>query len=441
MTDIAIDFARAGERLRALHGVNNGPASMMGIPSLTDYHRKLRLPSTRLHDVVFTNPGTVDLPCIFPRLDADPTDPANYRFGPTDEYLQAIVDVESPIVYRLGVSIDHSRGKHHTAVPADPEQWARICVGIVGHYNDGWADGFRHGIDHWEIWNEPDIGDTMWRGTPEQYYELYAATARAIKQHDPELKVGGPAWAGAKEAYFGPFLDFCRDSNVPLDFFSWHIYADTPAPLVKKAREIREGLDAHGFTEAETHLNEWHFFDGDWQRIRTDPFYARSIYERINGIAGAAFAAAALIELQSAPVDTANYYTGDAHRWGMFDRYGCPQKTYFAFAAFAELLDTPCGVATDVGNSSKAVAWAGVSESNDLATVLLSVPEGESTDFQLVLGNLPWPGETLVEVLCVDERRDLESTSSQALEIQNGTGTLCLTVAAPSVQLVRLQPR
>ena len=66
--------------------------------------------------------------------------------------------------------------------PEDAAKWARICANIVRHYNEGWADGFHYGITYWEIWNEPDNEESielnnMWKGTKEQYYDLYAATA------------------------------------------------------------------------------------------------------------------------------------------------------------------------------------------------------------------------------------------------------------------------
>jgi hypothetical protein len=82
--------------------------------------------------------------------------------------------------------------------PKDFDRWARVCVNIIRHYNEGWADGFRHNIRYWEIWNEPDLmpPSPMWTGTAEEYFRLYAVAAEAIKAHDSALKVGGRALAG-----------------------------------------------------------------------------------------------------------------------------------------------------------------------------------------------------------------------------------------------------
>ena len=48
--------------------------------------------------------------------------------------------------------------------------------------------------------------------------------------------------------------DFIREMNirnVPLDFFSWHIYCADPALLAKEAIEIRSLLDRNGYEKTE----------------------------------------------------------------------------------------------------------------------------------------------------------------------------------------------
>ncbi|RLF04204.1 MAG: hypothetical protein DRK00_07230 [Thermoprotei archaeon] len=47
---------------------------------------------------------------------------------------------------------------------------------------------------YWEVWNEPDM-DRFWSGSPEEYFNLYEAVARALKEAAPEHLVGGPAIA------------------------------------------------------------------------------------------------------------------------------------------------------------------------------------------------------------------------------------------------------
>ena len=41
-----------------------------------------------------------------------------------------------------------------------------------------------------QVWNEPGSSPTFWTGTEQDYYDLYNATATAIKRADPNLRVG-----------------------------------------------------------------------------------------------------------------------------------------------------------------------------------------------------------------------------------------------------------
>lgn len=73
---------------------------------------------------------------------------------------------------------------------------------------------------YFEVWNEPNI--PFWSGTRDEYFQLYASAAHAIKAVDPHLRVGGPATARVE--WVTPFLEYCRASGTPVDFLSTHIY-------------------------------------------------------------------------------------------------------------------------------------------------------------------------------------------------------------------------
>ncbi|MBS1454433.1 MAG: hypothetical protein HP002_13725, partial [Lentisphaeria bacterium] len=104
---------------------------------------------------------------------------------------------------------------------------------------------------------------------------------------------------------------------------------------------VRALLDAKGFTGTELHLNEWHYFNADWKKLRSDARYCREVHtgaDGINGIDAAAFAVSVLTRWQDTPLDLGNYYTATVMQgWGLFDNYGIPFKTYHALKAFGEL--------------------------------------------------------------------------------------------------------
>ena len=77
-----------------------------------------------------------------------------------------------------------------------------------------------------EVWNEPDLPYVFWNGSQKEYFRLYAVSARAIKDIDSQIQVGGPATSGSK--WVSAFLKYCRDNGVPVDFVTTHQYAGDP---------------------------------------------------------------------------------------------------------------------------------------------------------------------------------------------------------------------
>jgi hypothetical protein len=139
-TNVVVDFAKPAGRIRALHGVNNGPVSWGGAADLTNYHKEAGFPSARLHDCHYAGANVVDIHFIFPIFDADADDPRYYRFAETDAYLAAIVNNGEQITYRLGESIEcrsraYSNGGFYVHPPKDFAKWTKICINIIRHYN------------------------------------------------------------------------------------------------------------------------------------------------------------------------------------------------------------------------------------------------------------------------------------------------------------------
>lgn len=353
--------AATGTEVRPLHGVNNGPVTYGGLVDVTELYRAAAIPFVRLHDPNWPHAWEVDIHTIFPDFTRDPSDPASYDFDRTDDYLATVVATGARVVYRLGESIEHTPRKYFVHPPADPGVWAEVCLGIIRHYNEGWADGFEYGIEHWEIWNEPDNPDSgvMWSGTDDEYFELYAVSARAIKGAFPQLKVGGPACTMINEPHTREFLRRCRDEALPLDFFSWHTYADGVGSIVDNAAVVEGWLDEYGFGDVEVHLNEWnHMAAVD---LAGDPVETRRyLFERLKGAPGASFAAGVLCALQDSRVAIANYYDGQPRGWycGLFDDYGAPLPTYRVFEEFSRLAGLPRAGAAFQGDTRGLYALA-----------------------------------------------------------------------------------
>ena len=108
----------------------------------------------------------------------------------------------------------------------------------------------RYGVEEirtwfFEVWNEPDLPGAFFNGTREEYFHLYALTARAIKAVDAGIPVGGPATSNSK--WVKSFLAFCRQNDVPVDFVTTHQYAGDPLG----------GVEDQGDMEAENPGGDW----------------------------------------------------------------------------------------------------------------------------------------------------------------------------------------
>jgi len=344
---ITVDFDKITGKIKPLHGLDNGPVCYGGLVDVTEYYKEINTPYIRLHDTNWPHPREVDIFTIFPDFDKDENDPASYDFRTTDDYLASCLATGAEIIYRLGVSIEHMPRKFHLDPPKDFAKWARICAGIIRHYNKGWANGFEHGIKYWEIWNEPDIirdDSPMWSGTAEQYFELYDVSAGILKKEFPEIMIGGPVCTGGDKEFVRNFLAHIKESKAPFDFFSWHTYATHPDDIVKNADIFDAMLNEFGFENVESQCNEYNLWIktpeglGDIFHKAKDPRGAEMYTTAIKDERGCSFTAGALIALQDKRMDILTYYDGaPTSAWSCFNPYGVPQKSYDAFKAFNKL--------------------------------------------------------------------------------------------------------
>ena len=445
---VSVDFSVPIGAIRPLNGINKGPLAPGGMVDVIKEQKALGIPFTRLHDCGWPNPYVVDHHAVFPNPDADPALPESYDFRLTDEYIAAVRQTGAEPIYRLGESIEHTSIKRYAHPPVDPEKWAAVCIGIVRHYNEGWANGFHHNIRYWEIWNEPENRPAMWSGTDDDYFRLYRITALAVKKRFPDVRIGGPA-VGASGSFvngeFHPtefvtkFLAMCRKDNVPLNFFSWHCYTSNPLELVERSRAVRRLLDSVGFTDTENHLNEWNYLPGNsWKPIgaSASPMARQEFYREMAGASGAAFMVTALLELQDVPVDVCNYFHGELGGFGIFTEHGVPLKAYQALSAFKGLMDTPRRVEVSGGVAGKLALAAGLNADGHEASILVSNFGDERSEFVVKWKDFEWTGGVKAEIHLIDGSNEFSTATTQTLESQS----LHLTLKSPAVALVRLLP-
>jgi len=344
---VLVDFGTPNGKLRhRLHSSGFMPnVSSRSIRDFSGDFKELNFLEARTHDQALTNPGqrVVDTHFVFPNMKADPADPDNYYFKATDHLFETCMACGTKIMYRLGTSIEHTLGKHFNALmPDDFDKYAEVLAGIIRHYNHGWADGFKLGIEYWEIWNEADLQPKMWDASLEEYYQFFGVVAKRLKSEFPEIKIGGPAFTRLREETYDGLLTHCRDNNVPLDFFSWHCYTSNVDDLVEQPRRARKILDSYGFTETETMINEWHYLLS-WEGLHhnfTPEKYELAINgpTGMHGIDSATFNISVIAGWHDVPLDSSYYYGCGDGTWGFTTMYKILNKNYYSMYLLGQII-------------------------------------------------------------------------------------------------------
>ena len=232
---------------------------------LRQVHRELGFRMTRCHGLFNEELGVV-------RPDG------TYDWTKVDAYLEALKRAGMRPFVETGFmpeplasgrqTIFYYRG--NTTPPRSYDAWAALLTAFVRHAQARYG---KAEVRRWpfEIWNEPNL-EGFWHGTQAEYFHLYEVSARALKDVDPAIQVGGPATAGG--AWVPEFLAFCAKGRVPVDFVSVHGYGvgqgfldekgnqgqvldPNPDALAGQFRGNAEQVRASAFPKLPLDVTEW----------------------------------------------------------------------------------------------------------------------------------------------------------------------------------------
>ncbi len=148
----------------------------------------------------------------------------------------------------------------HTTPPREMGEWTKLVKATLSHLAARYG---KERVEKWpcEVWNEPNLPGFWEHADKEKYLELYRATALAVKETLPGMRLGGPAICGGmgSQQWIADFLAFCRDKQVPVDFVTRHAYMgqtpehhgrylyhtmSRPEDLIAEMRESRDIIDS-----------------------------------------------------------------------------------------------------------------------------------------------------------------------------------------------------
>jgi hypothetical protein len=475
---LVVDASAPIGRMRNLQGAAGMPGPARGAEQIPDVSRvweSARVRLVRTYDWV-SRLDTVDNPdSLFPKWSADPMDPSSYNFDATDSWIRQVLAIGADILFTIASAVPSNRR------PAgDLGKYEQVVENLVRHYVAGWGGGgFSNAVTRWEFGDQPDFGTVHFDGTPDEFYEMYAAAGRAVKRVSPQLQFGGPcpAFSLDEGPYRQGFLDFVKRTKAPLDFFTWMWFTDDsrdPFDFRTVATELRGILDASGFETTELLLAYWNMTG-----------IPNSIFADADA---AAFQAAAAVYMQDSPVDRAVLFrvdTGtDLHYKildpaGIFAPDGSENARTASYRFVGQTLAAKERLRVQGGDDNGFAVLAGRTEGSDVVRILLTnyeIPDAylaprdldvfefqvpidsikadmsftvpprrihaksaQLAGYSLEVNNLPWDSDTheIVRYRVDDAHHgEIVGTSTG----HGGTATIRSGLAAPAVELIEIRP-
>jgi xylan 1,4-beta-xylosidase len=114
--------------------------------------------------------------------------------------------------------------------PKDYDKWQALVNAFVQHSVDRYGASV---VEQWyfEVWNEPECcGNKFWKGTLDEYFELYDRAAAGVREALPGGRIGGPVSSQPQELTDNSmagiqFLDHVGANDSALDFLTYHSWS------------------------------------------------------------------------------------------------------------------------------------------------------------------------------------------------------------------------
>ena len=242
--------------------------------------------------------------------------------------------------------------------PKDWDRWYDLVRALVAHLLERYGDE----VLTWdfEVWNEANL-EVFWSGTRDEWMHLYDVTAKAVKDVDSRIPVGGPS--SAASGWVDDLLEQARRSGSPVDFVSTHTYGSPPL-------DLRPTLTRLGFPDARILWTEWGVTPTHFHPVN-------------DGTSAATFLLSGM-KSSSGRLDALSYWVASDHfeelgrpprllhgGFGLITVGGIAKPRYHALWLLAQLGDTELPVtATGDGAEGLVQTWATRRDDGSLAVLV-----------------------------------------------------------------------
>jgi len=144
-----------------------------------------------------------------------------------------------------------------TNPPINWNDWSVVIRETIQHYSGRNSRNLKNVI--YEVWNEPDLFGNWKIGRKKDYQLLYKYAilgANQTKDTNP-FKIGGPAITNPYQNWVDSFLDYIKENNLRIDFYSWHCYSLKPKKFLEDINQIDGWLSQNAGYSLEKYITEW----------------------------------------------------------------------------------------------------------------------------------------------------------------------------------------
>ncbi len=246
----------------------------------------------------------------------------------------------------------------HISPPRDWDRWADLVRALVTHLLQRYGEQVL-GWD-FEVWNEANL-EVFWSGTRDEWMQFYDVTARAVRDADARLSIGGPSSAAA--GWVDDLLEHAARSGAPVDFVSTHTYGSAPL-------DLRPTLERLGFPDARILWTEWGVTPTHFNPVNDGTFSATFLLSGMRSAAGR--------------VEALSYWVASDHfeelgrpprllhgGFGLMTVGGLAKPRYHALRLLARLGETELPVAASGDGAEGLVqTWASRRDDGSLAVLV-----------------------------------------------------------------------
>ncbi|MEG3164000.1 cellulase family glycosylhydrolase [Sphingomonas sp. PB2P19] len=379
---IAVDVrgqSKPRDRMAQLSIGSDFPGTLIrddSLAQLRTVQKELRFRYIRFHNIFADQLGT------YREVNGEPV----YDWRRIDSLYDQLLGIGLKPFVELGFTPDAMKQsdqtifywKGNTSHP-QPEKWTALVDAFVRHLVARYG---AHEVRSWyfEVWNEPNLDGFWEKADQSAYFDLYGRTARAIKAIDPQLRVGGPATAGA--AWVPELFVYADKNKLPVDFIATHTYgveggfldekgegdnklSRNPDAVVQDVRKVRGQIERAGHSGLPLFFTEWSTSYNPRDPIHDDYFGAAYILSKLRRTEALAQGMSywTFSDLFEEPGPQTRPFDGG---FGLMTPQGIRKPTWFAYKYLADLGDRELptrddqSIAAMKGNTVQVLAWKDV---------------------------------------------------------------------------------